>query len=125
MTNYDYRKAIEKDVREYLQGIRDGEHPFPSDLEKLYNTLFTEDSVTGNASGSYWCNANKARECIMGDPNAEDYIREVISGYGMTAEEIADHFMDWEYWDVTIRCELLYNVLGDVIDDMEFDFEEV
>ena len=111
--DYDYRQAIEDDIREYLQ-----DHEGRS-YDDLRDDLFTEDSVTGNASGSYWCNAYKAKECVLGDPNAEDYIRELISEYGMDAETIAEHFMDWEYWDVSIRCYLLDGILGEVLDELQ------
>lgn len=120
--DYDYETAVREDIESYLHGIRAGEYTQPTDRDDLYDTLFTEDSVTGNASGSYWCNAYKAKECVFGDSNAEDYIRELINEFGLSADEIANHFMDWEYWDVCIRIYLLGQVLDDVLDDLAWEF---
>ena len=119
---YDYETSVRDAIASYLSNIRAGEYDAPTDRDDLYDTLFTEDSVTGNASGSYWCNASKAKECIMGDANAEDYIREVISEFSLESNEIATHFMDWEYWDVCIRIYLLGQVLDDVLDDKAWEF---
>ncbi|MBP5248637.1 MAG: hypothetical protein J6Y20_10130 [Lachnospiraceae bacterium] len=116
---YSYRDALREDILEYLNDANSGDWHKAKDPEDLYDSLFVDDGVTGNASGSYWCNSNMAKECVLGDPNAEDYIREAISGYGMTADEIATHFMDWEYWDVIIRCELLGNVLDEVLKELK------
>ena len=120
--SYSYKEELRKDIMDYVEenGI-DIVHGDSDDIrEQLYDDLFTEDSVTGNASGSYFCNAWKAREAVFGDENAEDYIRELISDYGLDAGTIAEHFMDWEYWDVSIRCYLL----GEVIDDILTDYCE-
>lgn len=64
---YDYRSEIMADIRQYIddnvdldewKGRRD-------ELEEQLNEdLWIEDSVTGNASGSYYCNAYKAEEAM-------------------------------------------------------------
>ena len=119
---YDYEEAVREDITSYLHELRAGELHSPKDYDEMYDELFTDDSVTGNGSGSYWCNASKAKECVMEDPNAEDYIRNLINEFGIDSHEIAEHFMDWEYWDVSIRCYLLGQVLGDVLDDLAWEF---
>lgn len=64
---YNYLEAVTDDVREYIRdeidlsewkGDRDGLE------EKLNDDLWTADSVTGNASGSYYCNAWRAEEAL-------------------------------------------------------------
>lgn len=55
----------------------------------------------------------------MDDSNAEDYIRELIGEYGLDSQTIADNFMNWEYWDVSIRCYLLGQCLEDALDELE------
>ena len=119
---YDYEQALRDDIATYLHDVRAGEWDAPTDRDDLYDTLFTEDSVTGNGSGSYTFNAEQAKEYVMGDPNAEDYIRNLISDFGTPSDEVAKHFMDWEYWDVCIRCYLLGQVLDDVLDDLAWEF---
>ena len=122
---YDYEEAVKNDVLDYIRENWDEEDLAAwsrDDMEeKLNDTLFTEDSVTGNASGSYWCNASKAKECIMEDDNAEDYIRNLISEYGLDSQTIADNFMNWEYWDVSIRCYLLGECISDALDELEME----
>lgn len=64
---YDYLEQVTADVRDYVEqeidltewaGDRDGLE------EKLNDDLWTCDSVTGNASGSYYCNTWKAEEAL-------------------------------------------------------------
>ena len=120
--DYDYREAITEDVKEYVMDHYTDEDLKELDRDDLESTLnddlFTEDSVTGNASGSYTCNAYRAHEYIDGDNNAEDYIRELIDEYCLSAETIAEHLFDWEYWDVSIRCYLLGQCISDALDDL-------
>ena len=103
--SYDYNEAIREDIREYIKneidleewrGNRDGLE------EKLNDDLWTVDSVTGNASGSYTFNTYKAEEYIC-------------------------HNLDLlaEACDVTIRCYLLSGAISDVLDELEDELEEV
>ena len=66
MEKYDYLSAVESDVREYIENNVNF-HDY-SDLdemkEDLNEKLFVEDSVTGNASGSYTFNTWKAEEYL-------------------------------------------------------------
>lgn len=110
---YDYKEAMKDDIRAWME---ETDQTF-TDRDELNDKLWNDDSITGNASGSYYCNAYKAREAVFGDNNAEDYIREAIDDFGIDAKTIAEHFMNWEYWDVTIRCWLLYQVLDDMDDE--------
>ena len=111
---YDYEEAVREDI---VAALSDYEESL-DDEDEVLDYLEDCDSVTGNASGSYWCNAYRAKECIFGDNNAEDYIREVIDDYCMHGSEVAEHLFDWEYWDVMIRIHVLHNVLSDVLDDL-------
>lgn len=59
-----YLDMIEDDVREWInENIDLDEYKGNRDdlEEKLNDELFNEDSVTGNASGSYYCNTYKGR----------------------------------------------------------------
>lgn len=122
---YDYMEAVKNDVLDYIRENWDEEDLAAwsrDDMEeKLNDTLFTEDSVTGNGSGSYWCNAYKARECLLEDDNVEDYIRNLIDEFGLDSQTIADNFMSWEYWDVSIRCYLLGECISDALDELEIE----
>ena len=59
---YDYREAVKDDVLEYINNeINFEDFDTLEELEEHLNeVLFTEDSVTGNASGSYTFNTYEA-----------------------------------------------------------------
>lgn len=61
---YDYREAVKDDVLEYINNeINFEDFDTLEELEEHLNeVLFTEDSVTGNASGSYTFNTYEAEE---------------------------------------------------------------
>lgn len=120
---YDYREAMKEDIKNYIDdnidladfaGDRDG-------LEaKLNDDLWIADDVTGNASGSYTFNSYQAGEYVKENM---DLLHDMIAEFCMDAAEIGDRFMneDWEYFDVSIRCYLVGEVLADVLDEMELD----
>lgn len=62
MTKYNYLEAVKEDVKNYIDNeINFTDFDSLEELkEKLNDELWIEDSVTGNASGSYYCNAYKA-----------------------------------------------------------------
>lgn len=66
MTKYNYLEAVKEDVKNYIDSeINFTDFDSLEELEeKLNDELWTEDSVTGNASGSYYCNSYKAEESI-------------------------------------------------------------
>lgn len=71
MEKYDYKEVVCEDIREYISGNYDPNklhRRLNNDRDDLYNELydnmFDNDSVTGNASGSYYCNAWEAEESL-------------------------------------------------------------
>ena len=113
---YDYNKAIREDVREYIKdevdleewrGNRDGLE------EKLNEDLWTDDSVTGNASGSYTFNTYEAEENIC---HNLDLLEEACKEFGGSMDVLKDGA---EACDVTIRCYLLGGAISDVLDELE------
>lgn len=124
--SYDYKQAMYDDIKEYIDYDLDlSEYNDKDELyEYLNDTLWVNDGVTGNASGSYTFNRAKAKEYVLGDPNAVDYIKDMCYEFGTEAAEIGEKFMneDWEYFDVSIRCYLLGQMISEVLDDMDLDF---
>ena len=123
MRKYDYREVMCDDIRQVLncRGIcavtadnRDEVY------EELYDDLWTEDSVTGNASGSYTFNAWKAEENLC---HNMDLLCDALEefGYGSSCS-IAEKGAEW--CDVTIRCYLLSECLNAVLDELIESFEE-
>jgi hypothetical protein len=119
---YDYREAVKNDVLEYInnevnleewRGDRDGLE------EKLNDDLWICDSVTGNASGSYYCNSYKAEEALM---HNLDLLAEACEEFGGGCDVLKDGA---EACDVTIRCYLLGECIAAALDEIEDDLEEV
>lgn len=120
MEKYDYLSAVESDVREYIENNVDF-HDY-SDLdemkEDLNEKLFVEDSVTGNASGSYTFNAWKAEEYLC---HNLDLLAEANEAFGGSSDILSDGA---EMCDVTIRCYLLGQAIENVAPDMWQDWED-
>ena len=120
MTNYNYLENIKADVKEYIDNeINLKDFSDREELEeKLNDTLWTEDSVTGNASGSYYCNSWKAEEALA---HNWDLLAEAMKEFGCEVD-LLEKGAEWA--DVTIRCYLLGQAIGEVLDEMEEELEE-
>lgn len=120
MEKYDYLSAVESDVREYIENNVNF-HDY-SDLdemkEDLNEKLFVEDSVTGNASGSYTFNSWKAEEYLC---HNLDLLAEANEAFGGSSDILSDGA---EMCDVTIRCYLLGQAIENVAPDMWQDWED-
>ena len=117
-TIYNYREAMEEDIREYINdnyNIEDFDAAINDIYEKLYDELLVEDSVTGNASGSYTFNSALAKQYVMANMGLLCDTCEEFCINGL--EKIAND--EWEYLDVSIRCYLLGIVLRDVIEEIQ------
>lgn len=66
MEKYDYRQAMIDDICAYIRenDIYVTTNNRQEIEDDLYESLWTNDSVTGNASGSYTSNACKAEEYL-------------------------------------------------------------
>ena len=120
MEKYDYLSAVESDVREYIENNVNF-HDY-SDLdemkEDLNEKLFVEDSVTGNASGSYTFNNWKAEEYLC---HNLDLLAEANEEFGGSSDILSDGA---EACDVTIRCYLLGQAIENIAPDMWQDWED-
>lgn len=121
---YDYREVMTEDVKEWIKENIDLTE-WTEDREgleqQLNDDLWTEDSITGNASGSYYCNSYKAEESIAHNWNL---LSEALDEFGQNDINVIEKGAEWA--DVTIRCYLLSSVISDVLDEMEEngDFDE-
>ena len=79
--------------------------------DAFYEDLYMDDSVTGNASGSYWFNSKKAEESLGKFVWDEDIIW-LLEEMGDTIEDVVKRGP--EVTDVIIRCAMLYHVEGAV-----------
>ena len=122
---YSYINAIRNDIINYtipenidkLKAfyLRDGKGAF---LESLMELAESDDSVTGNLSGSYTCNRGKAADYLHDDYDTIDYITDMVhDGYFITAKECHKAMTDPKYMDVCIRVYLVERVINEFSDD--------
>jgi hypothetical protein len=123
-----YYEQMYYDVCEYIADcvniadyIEDGEMDVDRMIEEVNEACWTEDSVTGNVSGSYYCNAYKAKEQVF--ENIELLI-EALESFGCEAEDYKRALVNPEWADVTIRCYYLYEVVNNVIEAIEEAYNE-
>lgn len=123
-----YFNEMYDDVLEYIAEnidladyTEDGELDREALEEKLNDDCFIADSVTGNASGSYYCNAYRAAEKVHSEI---DLLIEAIECFGDDAEDYKKALKSPEYADVTIRCYYLGEVVARVLDDIEEAYNE-
>lgn len=116
MERYDYLENVKNDV---LSAIQDCNHR-PETYEdsedfksRLMDELWCNDSVTGNGSGSYTCNAWMAEEYICHNLELLD---EALMNFGCQDVNICERGAEWA--DVTIRCYLLSQAINEVIDEI-------
>ena len=118
---YDYETAVREDVQQaieenytedeiiqHLAEDRDGWQ------EELYDDLWVDDSVTGNASGSYTFNSYTAGANLVGNWGL---LLEALEEFGDSSENVIEKGEEW--CDVTIRCYVLGGALSSVLDEYE------
>lgn len=124
---YDYKEAVKEDIKDYVREnysadeIRENLETSAarSDLEeKLNDILWIEDSVTGNASGSYTFNTWQAEENLC---HNMDLLEEACNEFGQDFGEAVERGA--EYCDVTIRCYLLSGAIYEALDELESEIE--
>lgn len=112
----DYCKAVISDAEDVIaENFDDGSYDAETDFADVYDNLFVDDAVTGNASGSYTFNAYQAKENVK-DAMFDDYILAALENMGVSKENIASYIFNQEYetLDVCIRCAILSEVYGDI-----------
>ena len=116
---YNYLKAMVDDIKDYID--YDVDLTEYSDLDEfrdaLNDDLWVRDSVTGNASGSYTFDRNKAKEYVIDN---EELLGEMIQEFDIDAKTVGEKFIEgnWEYFDVSIRCYLLGQAIEQALDEM-------
>ena len=123
MTNYNYLEAMIEDVKEYLKNEAeyDQEDLFYNRSyleEKLHDELWCNDSVTGNASGSYTFSTWKAEEYLC---HNYDELADACEAFGQDIGEAVKRGA--EFCDVTIRCYLLGRAISEALDEIEEELE--
>lgn len=111
---YNYFEEIKKDIRAWLADNYPDLNYMDvneEEIEKLYDELWIEDSVTGNGSEDmYYSSDEAAMEALYG--NNEKYMY-AAQDFGM--EDYNDFCENPRKADVTIRCYYLGAALDEVI----------
>lgn len=121
---YDYMEHMTADVIDAIrESYTDDEIRARLDDDRdefeqtLNDDLWIDDSVTGNASGSYYCCAWKAEEAIA---HNWDLIADAIEEF-----DAADTLREGpEAIDVTIRCYLLGQAIAAALDQLDDEIPE-
>lgn len=127
MEKYDYYKNVREDIKQRLNEWLDfNKINDYSDIDEVisavYDDFFNSDSVTGNGSGSYTFNSWAAEENLC---HNMDLLKEALNEFG---GELNDYIDSAEACDVTIRCYLLGQLVGEVVKEFveehfpEFEF---
>jgi hypothetical protein len=123
---YNYYDAVKADVLDYIrEEINLADYDCLEGLsEKLEEILWIDDSVTGNASGSYTFNSNVAKEYVFDNM---DLVEEMASDFCVDLSDIGRHFLkeDWEWFDVSIRCYVLGACIADALEEIREEWEEI
>ena len=112
MKKYNYLEAVTNDAKAaILENMNDWNFSDREELEEIANdSLWVDDSVTGNGSGSYWFSTYKAEEAIC---HNWDILADAISEFGGDVDVLRQGA---EACDVTIRCYLLSQAISAALD---------
>ena len=119
--SYNYLENIKNDVLNYIdENINFTDFDNLEELEEhLNDALWTEDSVTGNASGSYTFSTFEAEGNICHNLGL---LYEAITEFGSDFSQLYTEGAEWA--DVTIRCYLLRQAIAEALEEIEEDFDE-
>ena len=116
MERYNYLENVTADAKQaILENMNYWDFSDREELEEKANEdLFCDDSVTGNASGSYTFSTWKAEENLC---HNMDELEDACNEFGQDIGEAVKQGA--EYCDVTIRCYLLGQAISAAIDELE------
>lgn len=116
MERYNYLEAVTNDAKQaILENLNDWNFADREELEEIANNnLWVDDSVTGNASGSYTFNTWQSEENLC---HNMDELEEACNEFGQDIGEAVKQGA--EYCDVTIRCHLLSQAISAALDELE------
>ena len=110
MTFDDYKNQVREDA---IDAISEGDYDDYESFDEVYDALWTDDSVTGNGSGSYTFSTRKAQQNVSDLFWDEEFVDE-CNGLGIELSSFSEHGP--EAMDVTARCLALGYVSSDIED---------
>lgn len=125
---YDYLENEKEDILNFLDENVDLERDFSDGKGFLYvdslgefleDSLWLEDSVTGNASGSYTFDTEKAKEYVEDNKDLLEKAYQEFEG-DLGKDYINDNY---EIMDITIRCYLLDRAIDAALEEVKKGWE--
>lgn len=112
---YNYLENVKEDVKNYIEEneIKITDENKDDIAQTLYDDLFIDDSVTGNASGSYTFSTYEAEQNLIGN---FDLLKEACEEFGCSGVDFLEKGAEWA--DVTIRCYLLWQAIAETVDEI-------
>ena len=120
MEKYNYLENVIADAKQaILEKMNYWDFLDREELEEVANnSLWVDDSVTGNGSGSYTFSTWKAEENLC---HNMDELEDACNEFGQDVGEAVKQGA--EYCDVTIRCYLLDQAINVALDELEEEGE--
>ena len=111
---YDYKSEMSDELEDM---IKDSDITFNGknrgeSYEDLQDLAFDRD-LTGNRTGSYWCNELKAEWALLGN---YDLVEDALDNFGMDSVD-SPELISGEHLDVLVREHLLPQVIDEVLDN--------
>ena len=122
MEKYNYLEAVISDAKQaILENLNDWNFADREELEEIANdSLWADDNVTGNGSGSYTFNREAAKEYVTRSDDGMDTLRDAVREFCCEHEAFTAFLEEnWEDLDVTIRCYLLGQAISAALDELE------
>ena len=111
MEKYNYLENVKKDVRKFIDEYKNYLPDNREEIEKQLNDmLWNDDTITGNETGSYFRDTDRAAEAIAFN---WDLLAEALDAFGY--ENIKNGA---NCCDVIIRCYLLPQAIAEVIEEI-------
>ena len=111
---YNYKSEMVDDLEAMLKDSDinfDGKNRGEA-FEELQDLAFDRD-LTGDRTGSYWCNELKAERALLGN---FDLLQEAIDDFGTQVID-SPELISGEHLDILIREHLLPDVIDEVLDN--------
>ena len=112
MTNQTYREQVKQALSDNVAEIKDYLLEQEVDLTDIYDIeevlseyLLSEDTITGNASGSYTFNTDEAKDMVVSNL---EYVLDTLSEQPECSYLLIEQ--QWEDLDVFIRTETANNL---------------
>jgi hypothetical protein len=122
-----YLEEVKQDVKTYCEDNEQffdfSDYADADDFEQdLNEKLWVEDSVTGNASGSYHFNREESKEMVL-ENIAE--VTQALEEFGQL-EELGKKMAEdeWEFLDVSARCYFLGQAIAEYIEENKEEIEK-